>query len=402
MTLKSTYHIITLLILLSSLTGIFASNDNIKLLNTETNFEAGSNIILKFSTNNTSKPNLYISNSYGSIILKPRFDHEILNYELPKAFSDKVGIVNWKLLNTDTPLKGKLNIYPKQKVATMETYLGPPTIEAGGTDYTMLVVIPTDIYDNPLKDSTKVSVKHQFLANTYNNDIYIKNSISYKNIYSELKAGRMLISSECLRKNSKEYDADVLPAIPTNFTIRYERNHDYADGNQITQFSTSIIKDQYDNIVSDGTYVDFFITNASNHILKTSGNTINGIATAKMIHPDHQETWSVKAYIEGMAESDTLSLLYKQAVLDFDVSFSEDNRTIYVGPLKSFMNQMIPDGLEIKLHVFKNNKKVKTLSKNTFEGFTNFKLRPDTFPKGEYTLKIETAKIEKVYQNIVL
>lgn len=404
MTLKSTYFLIITLVFLSFTPSVdtLTINSDIQLLTTETEFEAGSTIVLTFSTTNTSTPNLYLSNSYGSIILKPHLENGILNYQLPKTFSNKAGKVNWTLLSDNTRLSGQFSVSSKQEVVSMETYLGPPSIEAGGTDYTMMVIIPTDIYDNPLKDSTAVSVKHQFLENEHKNIIYMKNNISYKNIYSELKTGRVLISSECLSKNSKEYDVTIMPAIPTDFTITYKRHHEYADGNQITGFSTSVIKDKYNNIVSDGTYVDFFITNASNHILKTSGSTINGIAKAKMIHPDHKDNWTVKAFIEGMAKSNSLSLIYKQAVLDFKATFSDDNRTISVGPLKSFMNQMIPDGLEVKLHVYQNDIKLKTLFKNTFEGHTRFKLSPDIFPKGSYTFKIETAGIQKAHQNIKL
>ncbi len=404
MTLKSTYLLIIVLVFSSFTSSVDTStiNPDIQLLTAETEFEAGSTIVLTFSTTNTSTPNLYLSNSYGATILKPHLENGVLNYQLPKTFSNKAGKVNWTLLSDNTRLSGQLNVSSKQEVVSMETYLGPPSIEAGETDYTMLVVIPTDIYDNPLKDSTVVSVKHQFLDQERKAIIYMKNSISYKNIASELKTGRMLISSECLGKNSKEYDANIMSGIPTDFTITYKRHHEYADGNQITNFSTSVIKDKYNNMVSDGTYVDFFITNSSNHILKTSGSTINGIANAKMIHPDHKDIWTVKAFIEGMAKSNNLSLIYKQAVLDFRVTLSEDNRTISIGPIKSFMDQMIPDGLEVKLHVYQNDIKLKTLFKNTFEGHTRFKLSPDIFPKGSYTFKIETAGIKKTHQNIKL
>ncbi len=402
MRLKSTY-LLTLAMLLLSFTVSIETvkiNDTFRLLTPQTEFEAGHDIVLKFSAMNSSKPNLYLSNSYGSIIIKPVRSRSLLSYQLPKSFSNKAGVVNWKLLNST--LAGKLNIHPKQDVASMETYLGPPSIEAGETDYTMLVVIPTDIYDNPLKDSTQVSIKHQFSANERQDSIYMKNNISYKNIYSKTKTGRILISSESLNKNSKEYDVNILPAIPTDFTITYNRNHEYTDGNQITNFSTSIIKDKYDNIVSDGTYVDFLITNASNYQLKTSGSTVNGIATAKMIHPDHQDNWTVKAFIEGLSESNSISITYNQSVEDFEVAFSERNRIVSIGPLKSFMGQMIPDGLEVKLHIYQNHIKIKTLYKDSFSGYANFNMNPDNFPDNIYTFKIEAAGIKKTYQNIKL
>lgn len=388
--------------ILSSFTSTISNiktNGKLELLTKQTEFEAGTTIILKFSNPNSLKPKLYISSSYGTSIINPLEENTILNYTLPKNISDKAGLLSWKLLNKTNTLSGKLSIKAKPQVNTLETYLGPPSIQAGGTDFTMLVVIPTDVYDNPLPDSTQVQIKHQFLAQQNNDAVYVKNRISYKNIYSQTKSGRILISSEVLGFNSKEYTANVLPALPTDFKISCKRHHEYADGNQISTFSTSVIKDAYDNIVSDGTYVDFFITNTKNNILKTSGTTINGIATAKMIHPDHKENWNIKAFIEGMAESNQMELVYKSVIKDFDIHFSKNNRLITVGPLKSFMEQMVPDGMETSISIYKNDTLIKTLTKSTFEGYTTFKLDTNSFPNSTYLFKVKVAGIEKIYNN---
>lgn len=378
------------------------ANSPISLLTNETEFEAGSHVILKFSQTDSIRPNLYLSYGYGTSIVKPQISTTDLSYKIPHYISKKTGVISWKLLTKEASLQGTLNITPKQEVASMETYLGPPSIEAGGKDYSMLVAIPTDIYDNPLVDGTEVTAKHQFLDHETNSSIFMKNGISYKNIFSETKTGRILVSSSCLNKNSKEFTLNVMPAIPTNFKIAFNQNHDYADGNQITSFSTSVIKDRYKNIVSDGTFVEFFIETSTSVILKTSGTTINGIAIAKMIHPDHKDQWQVKAYVEGMAESNVINLSFKQAIIDYNVVFSENNRTVTVGPLKSFMEQMIPDGLSISVSVYKNKKLVKTFMKGSFNGYTNLKLDTNIFPKGQYDFKIKAAGIEKTYHNIKL
>ncbi|WP_298342984.1 hypothetical protein [uncultured Algibacter sp.] len=400
MTLKHTYLLLfgwTVFLSMPS----YGNNGTIELITKTTRFEAGQSITLKFSNTDNETPSLYISNSYGSTLIKPSVASGILNYQIPNSISNKAGVVNWKLLANNS-LSGVFSIISKQNAVALETYLGPPSIQAGGTDYSMLVVIPTDNLDNPLADSTQVTVKHQFLENQNEETILVKNRIAYKNIYSNIKTGRILVSSECLDLNSKEFTLNVLPAIPTDFSISFHRNHGYADGNQITTFSTSIIKDKYNNIVSDGTYVDFFITNRSNHILKTSGTTIKGIAIAKMIHPDHEDHWTIKAYIEGMAESKPIELAYKQIISDFNVDFSEDNRTVTIGPLKSFMNQMVPDGLKVSLTIFQNDVKLDTLTKSSFEGYATFKLDNNNFPSTNYTIKIKTAGIEKAYPNIKL
>ena len=82
--------------------------------------------------------------------------------------------------------------------------------------------------------------------------------------------------------------------------------------------------------------------------------------------------------------------------------FSEDNRKITVGPLKSFMNQMIPDGLEISISVYENNKELRTLYKSSYGGFATFKLNTNDFPNSTYSFKIKVAGIEKTYSKIKL
>ncbi|WP_299778964.1 hypothetical protein [uncultured Formosa sp.] len=363
----------------------------IKLLSTKTNYEAGQVITLQFSINTQEAPLLYCANSYGSTLVTATLKKNTREYLIPKNITKKTGLINWKLLNKSHFLSGQIRINPKQEVATMETYIGPPSIQAGGTDYTMLVVIPTDSLDNPLAEHTLVKAKHQFLASEETHDIFTKHLIAYKNINSKQESGRMLVSSESLGINSKEFTINVAAAIPTDFSISASRPHEYADGNQITTFSTSVIKDKQNNVVSDGTFVTFFITNQKQDILKTTGTTIDGIAQSKMIHPDFKDTWSVKAYIEGMSESNTILLSYKQVIEDFEVLFSNKNRTLTVGPLQSFMKQMIPDGLQVKLNIYNNGALINTLIKTSFNGYVSFNLKPAIYKNSNYDFSIETA-----------
>ncbi|WP_299117749.1 hypothetical protein [uncultured Winogradskyella sp.] len=361
---------------------------------------AGDVIILEFSSNSNNMVQLYCSNSYGSVLLSPDIENKVLKFHIPESIAKKSGVLNWQLITATNPLEGKIIVKPKPSIKTIESYLGPPSIEAGGTDYTMLVVIPTDDLDNPLADSTKVQVKHQFLDNQANDLIFTKNGFAYKNIYSYQPSGRILISSESLGLSSKEYDVNVMPAIPTDFSIEAQRIHDYADSNQITTFETSILKDRFNNVISDGTFVNFYITDKNGNKTVTSGASINGIAKSKILHPDHEDQWTVKAYIEGMANSDSITLDYKQAVSDFEVAFSEGNRIINVGPLQSFMNQKIPDGLVVKLKVYTNDNIIDELSQESYNGYVKFKLNEDRFSATKYNFVIETAGITKSYNNI--
>ena len=401
MLLKRTYIFVLGLILLSSF-AIVQHNDAtnpIQLVTTQTDYNVGKPIVLKFTASEGEKPLLYCSNSYGSTLVSAIAEGGMLQYIIPENIIKKIGVVNWTVLDKNKSAAGKFNIIPKAEVATMETYIGPPSIEAGGTDYTMLVVIPTDSLDNPLPTNTKVNARFQFLASEENDDIFTNNLIAWRNINSKRESGRMLVSSESLGINSKEFTINVWAAIPTDFKISAKRPHNYADGNQVTTFNTSVIKDKQDNVVSDGTFVTFFITNDHGNILKTTGTTIEGVAHSKIIHPDFKDNWSIKAYVDGMAESDTITLSYQSVIEDFDVAFTNKNREILVGPLQSFMEQMIPDGLHVKLIIYKDNTLIDTIIKTSFNGYVTFNLKPAVYQNDTYSFSVETAGINKTFNN---
>jgi len=394
--MKLKYILYSFFFFASSANGLSANtNETIQLETSEQAFTAGETIVLKFSGTQDASIQLYCANSYGTTLVSAKVADNQLQYTIPTQLCSKIGVVNWKLLDKKTSLSGTFTINSQTTPVAMETYVGPPSIAAGGNDFTMLVVIPTDTLDNPVKENTEVNLQRQFLANEQQETIQVKNLIAYKNIYSPIESGRMLLATECLGLNSKEYTVNVMPAISKDFEIFAKRSHEYADGNQITTFTTNILKDEYDNIVSDGSYVEFFITNTKGNILKTAGMTIDGVATAKMIHPDHQETWNVKAAVTGISESNTISIAYKKVIEDFTITFSENNRNIEVGPLKSFMNQLIPDGLQVKLVVSQNGKKIAAYIKESRDGFVNFELNPNIFSNGNYDLEITTAGIAK-------
>lgn len=375
---------------------------SISLLSTKTEFIVSDEIILEFEVKKDTIFQLYCSNSYGSSVIESKASNQKIAFKIPSFLSKKRGLLSWKFINTDETISGNISILSQQQPTSIETYLGPPSIDAGGLDYTMLVVIPTDSLDNPIIDNSKVAVKHQFLKSEKSENILTDKLIGHKNIFSPKKSGRMIISSESFGLSSKEFDVNIMPAIATGFKIFMHRNHEYADGNQITTFFTSTIKDRNNNIISDGSYIEFYITNKEGGILKTSGTTINGVAHSKIVHPDFEETWNVKAYFIGIAESNTITIKYKKVIENYGVSFNEHNRTIKVGPLKSFMGQIIPDGLSVKLTIYKNNTLIKELFKESSTGFASFYLDPNIFENGLYKIDIESAGIIKEFKSFKL
>ena len=371
-----------------------------QLLTQTASFEAGSPVVLKFNTN--LAVSLYCNGSYGGTLVHS--DTDEASFKLPKFLTSKKGIIDYTLIaNGESIITGSILITAsKETNKTLESYIGPPSISAGGNDYTMLVVIPADIFDNPIANKTPVKIKHQFLENRTVSTEKTSDFIAWKNIYSYPTSGRLLVASSVSEIQSKEFSIEVFPAQPTNFKIDYSRKHSYADGNQITTFTTSVIKDTYNNNISDGTLIDFVIKNTKGAVLKTRGSSIRGVATAAILHPNYADTWQVTAYVSGMAVSNKITLAYEAVTNKLPVAFAEKNRKITVGPLQSFMGQLIPDGAVVKLAIFQNEKLVETKLKTTGKGSVVFELEKGFYKQGLYSFKIEALGLKVEHQNMKL
>ncbi len=363
---------------------------------------AGEPIVLEFQESGFDRPlHLLLTNAFGNVVLKGTKSKKFTNYHFPKPFYRVAGKCRWKLLYCGRTIKeGSLDIRPDVSVQPgLETYFGPRSLTAGDSDFSMLVVVPTDQYDNPLPDGTITRVRAQFQDSITEVEVPTTDFIAWNNILSRRQAGRILVGAYCQETDTKELTTIVNPALSEDFKIAVERNHDFADGNQIVRFHSDIIKDPYGNSISDGTLVEFMITDSKGGLLKTMGTTVNGIAKASMLHPSQAEDWKVTAFITGAAKSNTLRVLFKPAISDFSVNFSPDSRHVHIGPLQSFMGQQVPDGIMVRLDIMNaDGKQLEQKRASSKKGTTSFYLPKTYFTAGSYRIKVSVAGLAKTFQ----
>ena len=374
----------------------------VSLVAMQNSFVADDSISLLFKTDTpTNKFKLQIKNAYGNTLLASKKDSsKLLLFKLPKNFTRLAGPCRWKLLQEEkTVLQGEFEIGVNATKATfIESYFGPRSITAGYNDFSMLTIAPTDVYDNPLDNGTEVTVKYQFLENINELKITSQNFMAWYNVRSTTKSGRILVSSECNGTTSKELATIVYPSNATNFSISASSAHNFADGNQIVTFTSDIIRDEFGNMVSNGTLVTFIIKNEKDSYLYTIGTTLNGIVEARTLHPDQASQWEIQAFVTGAAESNTTAFSFKSAIKDYPVYFSKGNRNIAIGPFESFMKQLIPDGLLLQLDIYDaNGEFIESKKTTTKNGACTIFLGEHFLPEGEYTLKIEAAGITKEF-----
>lgn len=374
---------------------------NATLLTTNEKYIAGDSIVFKFKVSpQTQSIKLHIKNAYGTLLLNPETANKEIIFSLPRNFSRRSGACHWKLINdSQTILTGEINISPNaQKETNMETYFGPRSITAGYNDYSMLVIAPTDVYDNPVIRGTEVTVKAQFLESINEYKVATTDLMAWYNVRSTTKSGRILVTAECNARPSKELTTIVFPSNSTNFKIFAFQDHDYADGNQILKLRSDIIKDEFENVVSDGTLVTFIIKNDKNAHLYTVGTTIDGIVEARTLHPSQAAHWNIQAFVTGASESVAIDVTFRTAIADYQVYFSQGNRNIDIGPLESFMKQLVPDGILVQMDVYSEKGEfIETRKTTTKQGVSTIFLSPEYLKNGTYKLVIKAAGITKEF-----
>ena len=311
----------------------------------------GNGLEFQFHLQGNGNALLLLENSFGPLFFQPKIINGKAMFNIPPEFTEEAGEYHWKLVsNSKVLLSDKFYLGSRiGNLSKIETYFGPRSIRAGG-----------------------------------------------QLLYGEEKSGRMLVTAALDGVPSKELTSIVSPSNSTDFKIGFERVHDFADGNQVIRFMTSPITDRFGNTVNDGTLVNFIVKNKRGELLKSTGTTLAGIATANRLHPNEEEEWEVNAYITGEAKSNGLQLNFKSAIKDFEVKLSKNNRKIIVGPILGFMGQLVPEGLVIELKIYNiNGDFIEAEQTHSRSGMGSFELEKGFYPRGDYQITVECAGVKK-------
>ncbi|MGB5361152.1 MAG: hypothetical protein WBN27_14525 [Eudoraea sp.] len=353
--------------------------------------KAGKPVTLQFSISGKGIPLLIVSNTLGTTVVKGIRSDGKVSYPFPSEFTRKSGTCHWSLVHNKVVLdKGKIEILNTEASVQMETYIGPRNIYAGQKDYTMLVAVPTDIYDNPVAEGTELTIHTQFMDTKESFKVTTGHLIGWQRITSREKASRLFINTSSQGITSRELAVDIHPSQATPFTIAYERSHSHADGNQVITFSTSTIRDRHDNSISDGTTVIFMVTTSEGIKLKTQGNTINGVARAFMLHPDRAVNWKVQGFVLGAANSPQITVDFKPAVTAYEVEFLKETNTLQIGPVYGYLGQQQPDGTPVAIEMYNSREnRVHTIPGILGNGFCTIVLPWEHQSPGIYRLQID-------------
>ena len=242
----------------------------------------------------------------------------------------------------------ELTVTPLEAVDPVVPLVGPRTIIADGSDFTMTVVSPTDRFGNPVVDGTVVDF--DLLRPDGERTIVpepVDRAISAILIESTTETGRMVISSSVGATEGPSNVVDQVAGVPAPFTVEADERNTLADGFTLHQVQTSELRDVFGNLLPDGVAAVFVVDDGTG-ISFVNSTVQGGFARAGIESPAEPLELTVSARVSG-AESSPLVMQFDPAVVDVPVDATRfaAGTDLTIGPVLTERGGYVPDGTTV-------------------------------------------------------
>lgn len=238
-----------------------------------------------------------------------------------------------------------VQVSPLAAVDPVVPLVGPRTIIADGSDFTMTVVTPIDQFGNPLAPGTPVTI--DVLRPDGERTLLEEQTtggLAAALIGSTTEAGRVTISSRVHDADGPSNTVDQVAGRPADFTVQVDERNAIADGFALHEVQTSELRDRFDNLLPDGVGATFIVETTAGTSLVYA--VVQGsVARAVVEAPDRSGEITIRARVSGH-ESPPVSMNFDPAVETFPASITSslDGATITVGPVLTTRGGYAPDG----------------------------------------------------------
>ncbi len=332
---------------------VVAANE-ISLHNDQTEYLAGELIELIYCTDNIQdnvQATLQVTHSLGSQLMVGQVVSEHVIFNLPEVISKVAGYVSAKLyLSGKVAYSHSFEIKPNTShPGNIESFCGPKHLVVDRRDYTMITSTVLDAFDNPYLEGTKVQFSLQSGAGIKKRIAPSRRLYAFQRFYAPYKKGYGTVTASHEGLNDKAFRLVYYTHDPVSFGIRFTRQHQFADGEQLVSLTTTKIQDRLGNIIGNGTLVAFSILHSDGHITEVYANTKDGVATAVVQAPSIKDRWKITAEIDNYANSRyPVYTTFKASVQDIPLDIKQD--TLTVGPVLGFMGQFVKNQTPVRIN----------------------------------------------------
>jgi hypothetical protein len=257
----------------------------------------------------------------------------------------------------------------------------------------MLVVVPFDEFGNPVAEDTPVTVRVRRPDNRITEqEITVSHLVAWTRIPSGTRAGRTTISVTTQDVYGPEATLLEVAAFPVSSTLEAEPRSAPANGRELITLRTSVLVDQFGNVLPDGTLVTFVADAPNGDRRFVPAYTINGVAEAPLQAPTEPGIFTVRATVYD-AESAPLQVAFTSgpAVGAFPLTARTDTTSgaviLEAGPILGPLQQYVPDGTPVLFTVTDDAGQQQWLQAIAETGRASVELRLVDLKPGTYTVE---------------
>lgn len=192
-------------------------------------------------------------------------------------------------------------------ITRVDNYLGPKNVPADGETPTMMVVLPTDTYGNPIAEGSKTNI--QTLRKNNQSQTFVQevgHLIAWKGFSSSTQSGKVIVKSSVANVKGKEKVWEETANPPISFQISIKDLFPKAEDKRFFYLITNKLKDKFGNTLTDGTIVSVRIKTDDDKVFSYTGITIKGIAQIKINNPSYATHFTIDAFVPNICKSNTL------------------------------------------------------------------------------------------------
>jgi len=319
--------------------------------------------------------------SFGPRILRSEFKDNQAYFRITADLSTRAGWVD--IVATSGEAKGSaiLHLLPDEPVEPITPLVGARSIIADAGHWAMIVAIPFDRFGNPIAEGTPVDMRSLHPGKALRNyDSKIEYLLAWERIYSGTKAGRTIISVNIDEVHGPEGILLEIPGWPVPFPIEADPLTLPADGFQLMSLRTGEIVDQYDNMMLDGTLVNFVIDGPAGNLRIIPAQTVDGVAETIIQAPNEPGSYTIRAAVFGMESEPlvvefTLGPAVSQFDIDVEINSEKGELALTAGPITGELDQYVPDGTPVTYDIIGPDKVTHTVTAVSDAGYATGTIR---------------------------
>ncbi|MFK7801778.1 MAG: hypothetical protein AB8G95_09120 [Anaerolineae bacterium] len=319
--------------------------------------------------------------SFGPQVLRTQFENNQAYFLVPETMTTRAGWVDFVVTSGEAKGTATLHLLPDQPVEPITPLVGSRSIIADAGHWAMVVAIPFDRFGNPIAEGTPVDIRslHPGKAlRTY--DSKISHLLAWERIYSGIKAGRTIIAANIDEVHGPEGILLEIPGWPVPFELESDPDTLPADGFQLMTLRTDEIVDQYNNMMPDGTLVNFVVDGPAGNLRVIPAQTVDGVAETIFQAPNDPGQYTIRAAVFGMESEPlvvefTLGPAVSSFPIDLDVSFDKGELALTAGPITAELDQYVPDGTPVSFEITGSDQKTYSITAVTDAGYATATIR---------------------------